>query len=74
MKQTIILTSNDPVLQELDFKPYRSGAKRHFKRFMPDPDQPQEIDILSRPGAKRSQRRPVIIWSVRLIDRMMLGR
>ena len=47
MKQTIILTSNDPVLQELDFKPYRSGAERHFKRFMPDPDQPQEIDILT---------------------------
>jgi hypothetical protein len=47
MNKGIILTSDDPVLKELDFKPYRSGVERHFKRFMPDPDQPQEIDIIT---------------------------
>lgn len=47
MKETIIITSDDPILQELDFKPYRSGVKRYFERFNPDPDQPQEIDIVT---------------------------
>jgi len=47
MKQAIILTSDDPVLRELDFKPYRSSVERHFERFMPDPGQPQEIDIVT---------------------------
>jgi hypothetical protein len=47
MKQAIILTSDDPILRELDFKPYRSSVERHFKRFMPDPDLPQDIDIVT---------------------------
>jgi len=47
MKQAIILTSDDPVLRELDFKPYRSSVERHFERLMPDPGQPQEIDIVT---------------------------
>jgi hypothetical protein len=47
MKKAIILTSDDPILKDLDFKPYRSGVKRNFKRFMPGPDQPQEIDIIT---------------------------
>jgi hypothetical protein len=47
MDKAIILTSDDPVLNELDFKPYRSGVERKFERFMPDPDQPQEIDIIT---------------------------
>jgi hypothetical protein len=47
MDKAIILTSDDPVLNELDFKPYRSGVERNFKRFIPDPDQPQEIDIIT---------------------------
>jgi hypothetical protein len=47
MKQAIILDPDDPVLQKLAFKPYRSSVERYFKRFMPDPGQPQEIDILT---------------------------
>jgi len=45
MKDALVITSKDPVLSELDFKPYRSGVERPFKRFMPGPDEPQEIDI-----------------------------
>jgi hypothetical protein len=47
MDKAIILTSDDPVLKKLDFKPYRSGVERNFKRFTPGPDQPQEIDIIT---------------------------
>ena len=47
MEQAIILTSDDPVLQKLNFKPYRSSVERHFKRFTPEPGQPQEMNIVT---------------------------
>lgn len=47
MKKAIILTSDDPVLQKLDFKPYRSNVERLFKRFEPGPNQPQEINLIT---------------------------
>ena len=47
MKEAILLNSYDPVLSRLDFKPYRSGVERPFRRFMPSLDQPQEIDIVT---------------------------
>jgi len=40
-----ILTSNDPILKSLDFKPYRSIVERRVERFLPPPNQPQDIEI-----------------------------
>lgn len=45
MSKEILLKSNSPILEKLDFKPYRSVVERHVERFMPAPDEPQDIEI-----------------------------
>ena len=45
MSEPIVIASNDPVLETLNFKPYRSTLERRAVPFMPEPDQPQTLDI-----------------------------
>lgn len=45
MEKEIVLTSDDPILDELDFRPYRSSVERQFRRFEPDPGQSQRINM-----------------------------
>lgn len=47
MSEPIVITSEQPLLQELNFKPYRSAVERHVTRFIPAPDEPQEVDIIT---------------------------
>ena len=47
MSEPLILTSDHPILQEANFKPYRSTVTRRVIRFLPNPNQPQEIDIIT---------------------------
>lgn len=47
MSEPIIITSDNPVLQELNFKAYRSGVERHVQRFTPAADEPQEKEFLT---------------------------
>ena len=43
----ILIKPSDPVIKELNFKPYRSIVERRVERFMPPPDQPQDKEILT---------------------------
>lgn len=45
MTKNIELTALNPILDELNFKPYQSIVERNFKRFMPEPGQPDRMEI-----------------------------
>lgn len=44
-KEAVIIKSTDPIVSELDFKPYRSIVERHVERFLPAAGEPQDIEI-----------------------------
>lgn len=45
MSEPIVLTSDSPILDKLNFKPYRNTAIRRVKPFLPGPDEPQTIEV-----------------------------
>lgn len=45
MSQEILLQSDNPIIQRLDFKPYRSTVERRVERFVPATDELQNMDI-----------------------------
>lgn len=45
MSKPIVITSEDPILQSLNFKPYRSKVERRVIPFFPPPDEPQTLDV-----------------------------
>lgn len=51
MKKPIVITSDDPVLETLNFKPYRSKVERRVIPFFPDPGEPQVLDVKTPWGA-----------------------
>jgi hypothetical protein len=51
MKQPLNLTSDDPVLTRLNFKPYRNMAVRRVKPFIPLPDEQQTTKVVTPWGA-----------------------
>ena len=51
MSEPIVITSDDPVLQSLNFKPYRSKVERRVIPFFPAPDEPQTLDVKTPWGA-----------------------
>lgn len=40
-----MITSDDPILEKLDFKPYRSTVERRVVPFFPGPGAPQSMEI-----------------------------
>jgi hypothetical protein len=51
MDNMIVITSDDPILQTLNFKPYRSKVERRVIPFMPAPNEPQFMEIKTPWGA-----------------------
>jgi hypothetical protein len=51
MENMLVITSDDPILQTLNFKPYRSKTERRVIPFMPAPSEPQFMDITTPWGA-----------------------
>ena len=45
MKEPLILTSDHPIIQTLNFRPFRSNALRRFRQFLPAADEPQTIEL-----------------------------
>src|SRR5512141_789415 len=45
MAERFFITSSDPILETLPFKPYRSTVERRVVPFFPAPDEPQSMDI-----------------------------
>ena len=51
MNTTIVITSDDPILHTLSFKPYRSKVERRVIPFMPLPNEEQTMEIQTPWGA-----------------------
>ena len=51
MSETITVTSDDPALESLPFKPYRSKVERRVIPFFPNPGEPQTLDVKTPWGA-----------------------
>ncbi|MBN2117538.1 MAG: hypothetical protein JW730_13255 [Anaerolineales bacterium] len=45
MSEPLLITSSDPILETLHFKPYRSTVVRRVVPFFPAPGEPQSMDI-----------------------------
>ena len=57
MNTPIIVTSDDPVLKSLNFKPYRSKVERRVVPFVPSPDEPQTMEVNTPWGQQLTARR-----------------
>ena len=57
MDNTIIVSSDDPILKSLNFKPYRSKVERRVLPFMPRPDEPQTMEVNTPWGQQLTARR-----------------
>ena len=44
-EEAVVIKPTDPILNELDFKPYRSTVERRVERFLPIQGEPQAIEI-----------------------------
>lgn len=51
MSEPLVITSDDPLLESLNFKPYRSKVERRVIPFLPEPGDPQTLEIKTRWGA-----------------------
>ncbi|MDD2922072.1 MAG: hypothetical protein PHQ36_07275 [Anaerolineales bacterium] len=47
MKKTLILKSDDPIIKSLNFKPYRSVARRRVVPFAPANNDPQTMEVIT---------------------------
>lgn len=45
MTEPLVITSSDPILGKLDFKPFRSKVERRVVPFFPAPDEEQTMEI-----------------------------
>lgn len=51
MSKPIVITSDDLILESLDFKPYRSKVERRVIPFLPDSGDPQTLEVKTPWGA-----------------------
>jgi hypothetical protein len=51
MSEPIVITSDDPILNTMNFKPFRSTVERRVIPFMPMPNEAQTLDIKTPWGA-----------------------
>jgi hypothetical protein len=63
MNNPIIITSDDPVLKSLRFKPYRSKVERRVIPFVPAPEEPQTMDVNTPWGQQLTARRGDLLVS-----------
>ena len=57
MAEPLLITSKDPILDKLDFKPYRSKVERRVVPFFPLPHEPQTMDIDTPWGTRLTARK-----------------
>lgn len=57
MKNPLIITSSDPLLSTINFKPYRSKVERRVVPFLPRPGQPQTLEIQTPWGQQLTARK-----------------
>jgi hypothetical protein len=63
MKDPFVLMSDDPILNSLKFKPYRSMVLRHAVPFVPGDGQPQTMDVHTPWGSKLTAKKGDLLVS-----------
>ncbi len=63
MKEPIVLMSDDPLLDTLDFRPYRNMSLRRVVPFVPAADQPQTLEVTTPWGAKLTAKKGDLLVS-----------
>jgi len=57
MSEPLLITSTDPILSKLNFKPYRSKVERRVVPFLPGPNEPQTLEINTPWGTQLTARK-----------------
>lgn len=57
MSKQIVITSDDPILNSLHFRPYRSKVERRVIPFLPSPGDPQTLEVKTPWGAVLTAKR-----------------
>jgi hypothetical protein len=57
MNDPLIITSTDPILSKLNFKPFRSKVERRVVPFLPAPNEPQTLEINTPWGTQLTARK-----------------
>jgi hypothetical protein len=63
MKEPVVLLSSDPILNSLNFKPYRNMSLRRAAPFIPEDDQPQTMEIITPWGSKLTAKKGDLLVS-----------
>jgi hypothetical protein len=63
MKDPVILPPDDPILNSLNFKPYRSTVLRRAEPFIPKDDEPQTMEVTTPWGAKLTVKKGDVLVS-----------
>jgi hypothetical protein len=63
MAESLVITSKDPILDALDFKPYRSKVERRVVPFFPGPHEPQTMEINTPWGTRLTARKGDLLIS-----------
>jgi hypothetical protein len=63
MTEPLVLHSQDPVLETLKFKPYRSKVERRVVPFIPTADEPQTMEINTPWGTRLTARKGDLLIS-----------
>jgi hypothetical protein len=56
MSEHLVITSQDPILKTLRFKPFMNSDERGVEQFLPGPDAPQTLDVKTPWGADLTAR------------------
>ena len=57
MNDPLIITSTDPILSKLNFRPFRSKVERRVVPFLPAPNEPQTLEINTPWGTQLTARK-----------------
>jgi hypothetical protein len=63
MSDPIVITSTDPILSKLNFKPYHNAIERRVIPFLPAPDEAQTLDVKTPWGAQLNAEKGDILVS-----------
>ncbi len=63
MKEPVVLLPNDPILNSLNFKPYRNMSLRRAVPFIPEDNQPQTMEIITPWGSKLTAKKGDLLVS-----------
>lgn len=63
MREPVIVLPDDPVIDTLNFKPYRSTVSRRVVPFVPEDNQPQTMEVVTPWGARLMAKRGDLLVS-----------